>query len=149
MTKKIGGLLAVLVLLTLIFGVYKFLDTKNILPWQIKFPKASHQAVFLSNGQVYFGRVSNLNQDYVKLTDIYYLILKRPLQEQTPSGPAPSPTPEYTLIKLGNELHGPKDEMIINRQHVLFIEDLKNDSRVSQAIADFKAGKVPTPTQSP
>ena len=41
------------------------------------------------------------------------------------------------LIKLGNEIHGPLDSMLINRDHVVIIEDLKDDSRVVQAINDY------------
>jgi len=102
----------------------------------LSFADDSYQAVFLSNNQVYFGKVEELDKNHVRLTNIYYLILRRPLQEQTPAeGEATEPArPEYTLVKLGNELHGPKDEMIINRDQVLFVEDLKADSRVVTAI---------------
>jgi hypothetical protein len=62
---------------------------------------------------------------------------------------------ELTLIKLGNELHGPTDKMTINRDHVLLTEALRNDSRVVQAINQYvkdqqnqpqgqAAGTVPT-----
>jgi len=32
-----------------------------------------YQAVFFTNGQVYFGKLSTINDNYLKLTDIYYL----------------------------------------------------------------------------
>ena len=44
---------------------------------------------------------------------------------------------ELTLIKLGNELHGPTDRMVINRDFILLTESLKNDSRVVQAIDNY------------
>src|SRR5882757_6426406 len=32
-----------------------------------------YQAVFLTNGQVYFGNVKSMGKDYINLTNIYYL----------------------------------------------------------------------------
>lgn len=109
------------------------------------FNQDAYHAVFLSNNQVYFGKVESAGGQYVKLTDIYYLILKRPLQQQTPEGAEgenQQAKPEYTVVKLGNELHGPKDEMSINRDQILFVEELKNDSKVVQAIEQFKQKKA-------
>jgi hypothetical protein len=51
-----------------------------------------------------------------------------------------TPTANINLVKLGAELHGPTDEMRINRDHILFIEDLKDDSQVVQGIKRFKEG---------
>ncbi len=111
---------------------------------------AEWQAVFLTNGQVYFGKVSKVTGDNVYLRDIYYLqVVNQPLQASQQAGetaeqPAAEPAePEQrlTLIKLGNELHGPRDEMIINREHVILMEDLKDDSRVVQAISDYIANQ--------
>ncbi|MEK7504772.1 MAG: hypothetical protein AAB589_00585 [Patescibacteria group bacterium] len=105
---------------------------------------SKYQAVFLSNNQVYFGKLSNSNSNYPKLTDIYYLQVAQPLQ---PSQPANN----INLVKLGNELHGPSDGMKINRDHILFVEDLKADSQVVQAIEQYKknqaAPATPAPTQ--
>lgn len=41
---------------------------------------------------------------------------------------------ELALIKLGDELHGPEDEIKINRDNILYIETLKEDGKVVQAI---------------
>ena len=90
-----------------------------------------YQAVFLDNNQVYFGKLSGANFDDPVLRDIYYLRLTQPLQ---PS----SPQPDINLVKLGTELHGPEDEMRINRDHILFIEDLRDDGQVAIAIKQFK-----------
>ncbi len=100
----------------------------------------SWQAVFLSNGQVYFGKVVKANDEVVVLREIYYLQVTQPLQ-RSGSKEKQQPVNELSLVKLGNELHGPQDEMRINYQHVLFIEDLKPDSKVVQAIENYKAGR--------
>ena len=46
--------------------------------------------------------------------------------------------PQLSLVKLGNELHGPQDKMEINDAHIIFIESLKQDGRVVEAIARYK-----------
>lgn len=100
-----------------------------------------YQAVFLSNGQVYFGKIAKASSEEVVLKDIYYLITRPALQDQTPeaSPAAQEQQSGYTLIKLGQEMHGPTDEMRINRKHILFIEGLREDGRVAQAIMEAQA----------
>ena len=99
---------------------------------------SDYQAVFLSNGQVYFGKLSNRNSLYPTLTDIYYLKVQKTLQPIQDTDKA-RVQQDIKLIKLGNELHGPADQMQILRDHILFIEDLKIDSKVVEAIERYKA----------
>lgn len=96
---------------------------------------SGYSAVFLTNNQVYFGKLSDENSNYPRLRDVYYLRVDRQLQ---PPPATESAQPEVSLIKLGNELHGPLDEIRFNRQQILFIEDLKTDGRVHKAIEEFK-----------
>lgn len=93
-----------------------------------------YQAVFLNNGQAYFGKLDTKQQgQYLILRDIYYFQQLRPLQGEGKENP------DLSLMKLGNELHGPTDMMQINRDHVLFVEDMKDDARVVQAIKSYKS----------
>jgi hypothetical protein len=101
---------------------------------------SEYQAVFFTNGQVYFGKLSAFNNDSMKLNDIYYL------QTQSSAGTG-SNNPQTTssdtsssvqLVKLGSEVHGPEDEMILSKDQVLFYENLKPDGKVAQSIADYK-----------
>jgi hypothetical protein len=39
---------------------------------------------------------------------------------------------------LGSELHGPEDKMSVSSEQVLFWENLKNDSKVVQAIHKYQ-----------
>ncbi len=129
-------------------GVFKFVFIVLILAliggsvywFFLRTPKMSdYSAVFLSNGQVYFGKLKRSPGGATVLTDVYYLILRRPLQQQTSQAtPSAQQQPEYTLVKLGKEMHGPEDEMKINDRHILFIEGLKQDGKVVQAIKQFK-----------
>jgi len=100
-----------------------------------KLDSDKYWAVFLTNEQVYFGHLKNLDTDYPQLTDVYYFILRKPLQGQLEEEMAKL---EPSLIKLGNEIHGPVDSMIINKDHILFVEQLKDDSKVVKAIKEHK-----------
>ena len=102
-----------------------------------------YQAVFFDNGQVYFGKLSVLDPNYFKLTEIYYLQANQEEQvtEEDQKNPQQTNTDQNAnvqLIKLGNEIHGPQDEMIVSRDKVLFFENLKSDGKVSQSIEQFK-----------
>jgi len=133
--KKLGGIILIAVAaVILVSGAVYFIIAKN----RMDISDNSFQAVFLSNGQVYFGKVADKNDQFVKLTNIYYLQLKQPLQNQSQDALS---QPDLTLIKLGNELHGPADLMEINRDQILFIENLKSDSKVTQAIEKYSAVK--------
>src|SRR3989338_3038483 len=86
---------------------------------------STYQAVFLTNDQIYFGNLKNTSSDYLILSDVYYVKI-----DQSGSG---------QLVKLGSgEPHGPKDEMIINQDQVIFWENLKPDSTVVQKIRTMK-----------
>jgi hypothetical protein len=91
------------------------------------------QAVFLTNGQVYFGTIQSKTDREVVLTGIYYLQSDRGVN----TGANLETQQDIKLIKLGNELHGPEDYMELNRDHILFIENLKIDSKVVKAIQNF------------
>ena len=93
-----------------------------------------YQAVFLDNGQVYFGKITHQKERYLKLEYIYYL----QTEKKIPDDAVAENTNDLSLVKLGNELHGPEDYMYINREHVLFIEDLRDDSKVVTAIRNYQ-----------
>ena len=96
------------------------------------------QAVFLTNGQVYFGKVKSVSNKTLVLNDIYYLqVVTKPLQGTQATDSNAQAQQELTLVKLGNEIHGPYDYMIINRDQVLLTERLKDDSKVVIAINDY------------
>jgi hypothetical protein len=90
------------------------------------------QAVFLVTGQVYFGKITSATRNDIRLTDIYYLNTKNDEPGKIPD------IENVDLIKLGEELHGPEDLMIIGRAHILFTETLKNSAPVIMAIAEYK-----------
>jgi len=98
--------------------------------------KNENQAVFLTNGQVYFGKLKSIGNDYLVLDNIYYLQVQQSVQNGTTT--TSTDQNQAQLVKLGNELHGPEDEMQISSKQVLFWENLKNDGKVAQSIAKYK-----------
>ncbi|HJW49003.1 MAG TPA: hypothetical protein VJ726_06270 [Candidatus Limnocylindria bacterium] len=94
-----------------------------------------YQAVFLTNGSTYFGKLQQQGDDWFVLTDVYYLS----------AGEDSAPQ----LIKRGSEPQGPREPMIIPMLQVLFIENLRDDSEIVAAIKRFKSGLAPLPTAPP
>jgi hypothetical protein len=129
----VGILLAALIIAIVVFSVVN--GGKN---GGTAIDSNKYQAVFFTNGQVYFGKLETMNADHLKLTDVYYL--------QTQSGEGEEANPQETssdqsdvqLVKLGEEIHGPEDEMIISKDQVLFYENIKDDGKVGQSIASYK-----------
>ncbi|QQS22720.1 hypothetical protein IPM19_03765 [bacterium] len=141
-------ILAVVILL-IILGVALFRDrlfpsdaANNASTTAQESKPSGYQAVFLTNGQVYFGKLSDVSATYATLTDIYYLqVAPQPgLQGSGQNGQQQQQQQQQLLlVKLGKELHGPVDEMKINRDQILFYEDIKEDGTVMTKIREDKA----------
>ncbi len=95
----------------------------------------SYQAIFLDNNQIYFGHLHETHSDYPVLSDVYYIQLT---QESSKKGePAQD---KGRLIRLGDsEPHRPQNEMILNKEHILFWENLKANSPVVKTIQNLNA----------
>lgn len=126
---------SVAVTIALAVNVWRTFNTTNLVK------DSQFQAVFLDNGQVYFGHLSNVNSEYVKLTDIYYLQVEQQIQPDQNAGDNSTPQQQISLAKLGNELHGPEDEMFVLRNKIVFWENLKADGQVTKAIDSFVNGQ--------
>lgn len=94
-----------------------------------------YQAVFLNNGQVYFGNIKDLNRRFIDLQNIYYL---QTSQNGAATNTTTSAATNVSLVKLGCELHSPYDEMVINNDQVIFWENLQDSGQVVKAIAQYK-----------
>lgn len=153
----LGLIVIVLVVLGVLFRdkLFKGSSSANKMTATTTGKPSGYQAVFLSNGQVYFGKISSDEGNYVTLQDIYYLqVVQPPLQgnqQGTATGQpaAAAAQPQISLVKLGNELHGPVDEMHISRAQILFYEDLKADGSVVKAIDAYKTNPTGTPAPTP
>lgn len=97
---------------------------------------SKYQAVFLNIGQVYFGKVTTINDRFMVIEDVFYVNCNTAngTNNCTQNG-----NNQYTLYKLGvNELHAPADKMVVNQSAVAYWENIKDSSKVVQAIQQYK-----------
>lgn len=130
-----GVLVAVLVIVLSGWLLYRSSTAATI-------DNGKYQAVFFTNGQVYFGKLKQVNANYFKLTDVFYIQAQEADAKATDSENPQQTSTQSTdirLIKLGSEVHGPDDEMIISKDQVLFFENLKADGKVSDSITKYNS----------
>lgn len=125
----------IIVLIVAIVGVASYFLLNNTQKADTGIDTSRYQAVFLVNGQIYFGKLSDFNDTSYKLVDIYYPQAQTTTETETETD-ATDTTAGIQLIKLGDEVHGPEDEMFISKEQTLYYENLKEDSRVSQLIKE-------------
>jgi hypothetical protein len=101
------------------------------------------QAVFLTNGQVYFGRITSLTDDLVILDDVFYPKAQKTDQATTNEDASADTITEaggVALRKLGkNEFHEPQDTLYIEPSNILYWENLEKESRVTKGILEYEA----------
>jgi hypothetical protein len=91
-----------------------------------------YQAVLLSNGLAYFGKVESRDARFLVLTDVYYV------QTRSTPGAQGQQTQSNVLVKRGTEWHAP-DRMAINVDHIVFTEPVSTGSQLEKLIAQQKS----------
>ena len=87
-----------------------------------------YQAVLLSNGSAYFGRLEGLGTPFPVLREVFYVqTVQDPQTKQTSS----------ILVKRGKEWHSP-DRMILNANMIVLVEPVNPSSRVAQLISQAR-----------
>ncbi|MBI3889034.1 hypothetical protein HY312_00445 [Candidatus Saccharibacteria bacterium] len=133
----ISAVVAIIIIAAVGWLIYSKSQNTAVAP---QIDSSKYQAVFFTNGQVYFGKLSSVNSEYMSLTDIYYL-----QTQATDKADAQNPQQTATdqngvqLIKLGDEIHGPEDKMVISKEQMLFYENLKTDGKVAKSIDQYKS----------
>lgn len=124
--------LALLISITLLVGVLIFITSTSKGTNEMDLvDKGKFQAVFLEGGQVYFGKVKSISSESLIIDNIFYLRVSEQGQESKANNQ------DVSLSRLGCELHGPQDQMVITKSHVSFWENLKDDGQVVKAINEF------------
>jgi len=90
-----------------------------------------YQAVFMENGQVFFGKLQNAGSPYPLLKSVFYI-----RQQVNPE----TKELRQVLLRRANELHKP-DQMYINAGHIAIIEPVAADSQVARLIKEAEAQK--------
>ena len=87
-----------------------------------------YQAVLLSNGSAYFGKLEGLGTPFPVLKEVFYVqSVTNPETKQVSS----------ILVKRGKEWHSP-DRMILNSKTIVLVEPVNPNSRVAQLIAELQ-----------
>jgi len=124
----------VILIVLVLFASFIFYRTRLSGPASTKSNVFS--AVFLLNDQVYFGQITKETDNEIVLRNVYYL--KANATVDTQSSEENAANVKLSLVKLGDELHNPEDWMIINRDHVLFIERLRPQGTIMDAIRKYQ-----------
>jgi hypothetical protein len=104
----------------------------------LQFP-TEYQAVFLDNGQVFFGRLQKTHSNFLMLTNVFYI--KHEIDKDQKE-------PRNLLLKRGIEWHAP-EFMRINARHVVIIKPVAPDSRVFQLIVQAHRPAPPAAPPAP
>jgi hypothetical protein len=104
-----------------------FLYMRTVTPSSVVFT-TPYQAVLLTNGTAYFGKLEGYGTPRPILKEVYYVASQtNPDTKQTSN----------VLIKRGKELHEP-DRMYLNPNQILCVEPVGINSKVAQLIAQAR-----------
>lgn len=101
-----------------------------ILDWRsrsaaVTFP-SDYQAVLLSNGAVYYGKLHGYGTAHPLLTNVFYIVSRTDANTKAVSN---------VLVKRGKELHQP-DRMYLSPGSIVFVETVGSGSKVAQLISE-------------
>jgi len=88
--------------------------------------KNPYYAVYLQTGDMYFAKLSRFPK--LILSDIWFL--QANIEENQQTG--------FNLVEFSDAMFGPKDKMEINRENVVWISKLRDDSQVVTFILQSK-----------
>jgi hypothetical protein len=126
MQKTLAGLgVAIALIVGVMVGFFLFSGKPP--DRDVVFP-STFQAVLLTNGAVYFGKLQGYGTPHPVMTDVYYIVTQTDPETKKSSN---------VLVKRGKELHGP-DRMYLNANQILFVEPVGSGSKVAQLISDSR-----------
>jgi hypothetical protein len=105
--------------------VAAFMIVKNTRPGAPVTFTTPYQAVLLTNGTAYFGKLEGYGTPRPVLTEVYYIVSQTNPETKQASN---------MLVKRGKELHEP-DRMYLNPNQILCVEPVGEKSKVAQLIA--------------
>lgn len=121
--RLVAGLAFAVVLALAGYGLFDLVRPRGTLSTTID--RERFQAVVLSSGVVYFGHLRVADDEFYELRDAYFI------QEVKKAGAET----ERRVLPLTQEIHGPENRMLIPREHVVSVENLRPDSPVAKAAA--------------
>ncbi|MBM3703387.1 MAG: hypothetical protein FJW63_10485 [Actinobacteria bacterium] len=95
--------------------------------------RGSYQAVFLTNGQAYFGNITEITNEYILLKEPYSIKVQ---QKQTDEE-GQTKQSEIKLLSIEDEFYKPEGYMLIEKSAINFIEELKDSSQIIDIIENY------------
>lgn len=124
--------IAIIVVTVLILAGISWIILSRAQPVVTGINTSRYQAVYLANGQIYFGKLETLGSSKMRLTNVYYLQTKTDTastdtKDQSTNG-------NFQLIKLRGAVYGPSDEMIISNDQIIYFQNLEDNSKAAELI---------------
>lgn len=126
-------IIGVLVAIAVVVGVW-FYATRPQPQAVTGIDDSKYQAVFLTNGQIYFGKLHTFNDEYLMLTDGYYPQAKSDQSAENKDKDA-SKDSGIQLIPMSKEVYGPENQIYVSKKQILHYENLRSDSQVARLIS--------------
>ena len=98
--------------------------------------KSSWYSIKLMNGEFYYGQIKNTGDDPIVLENVYYNYDQ--VNSDQDKNNEKQESGNLRLVKRGKETHGPDGSMSIVRTQVVYMEPLREDSKVLKAILDYE-----------
>lgn len=92
---------------------------------------SKYQVVYLVNGQAYFGKLQNTSGDFLILRSPY---IAQSVENTNKSSTTDTSSTQTTILKVTDQIYGPEDSIAIKSSQVTFWQNLRDDSKVAQAI---------------
>lgn len=96
-----------------------------IIYWRQNKIEKPYYAVYLENGDIYFGKLSFF--PYSSLSNVYFL-QKNPSDPQNP----------FSVLKFENAFWGQENKIYINKKKIIWKTRLKDDSQVLNIIENYQ-----------
>lgn len=109
--------------------------------WDFTVPslgEARYQAVFLTNGQAYFGHFRDRIGPYARVDDAYYI----QTQEGETSADGTAQPPGSKLVRRGVELHAPRQPFYVAKSAIVFVEDVGSASEIAKFMDQDAHGRA-------
>lgn len=135
--KRIIIIVAFIVIGLAVYGLFFRGDSNGPATDTVAQPK--WYAVKLVTGEVYYGQISDIAADPIIISSVYYNYDQlSPSTSPEQENEKKKETGSLRLVKRGKETHGPEGTMNIVRSQVIYMEPLKEDSKVLKAILDYE-----------
>ena len=127
-SRFLGTVIALGIVALLVFALARAVLPDDPFSGQIK--EDRFQAVVLSDGRIFFGRLRSVSEEYLELSEAYF-VDQTEVQEGQPA--------TQRVVPITDRIEGPEDSMLLNKEYVVVVENLRPDSDVVEAIEEVQA----------